>query len=160
MSSGNIVIWNVRGLNSRSRRDVVRELVTSERPSIVCLQETKLDVISQSDILQILGQGFDYFYLPADQTRGGILLAWLSLTWLTVSTLVQVFSISSRFKLVAGGPPWWMTAVYGPYCDEGKPAFLTELSDLRLIWSNPWLLCGDFNMVYQAEDKNNRRVNR
>jgi exonuclease III len=75
MSSGNIVIWNVRGLNSRSRRDVVRELVTSERPSIVCLQETKLDVISQSDILQILGQGFDYFYLLADQTHGGILLA-------------------------------------------------------------------------------------
>jgi exonuclease III len=46
MSSGNIVIWNVRGLNSRARCDVVRELVTSERPSIMCLQETKLDVIS------------------------------------------------------------------------------------------------------------------
>jgi exonuclease III len=124
MSSGNIVIWNVRGLNSRSRRDVVRELVTSERPSIVCLQETKLDVISQSDILQILGQGFDYFYLLADQTHGGILLAWLSSTWLAVSTSVQVFSISTRFKLAAGGPPWWMTAVYGPCSDEGKPAFL------------------------------------
>jgi exonuclease III len=46
MSSGNIVIWNVCGLNSRARRNVVRELVASEHPSIVCLQETKLDVIS------------------------------------------------------------------------------------------------------------------
>jgi hypothetical protein len=74
--------------------------------------------------LQILGQGFDYFYLPTNQTRGGILLAWLSATWLVVSTSVQVFSISACFKLVAGGPPWWMNAVYGPCSDEGKPAFL------------------------------------
>jgi hypothetical protein len=110
--------------------------------------------------LQIIGQGFDYFNLPADQTHGGILLAWLSLTLLTVSTSVQVFSISAHFKLVTGGPPWWMTAVYGPCSDEGKPAFLAELSDLRLIQSGPWLLCGDFNMVYRAKDKNNGQVNR
>jgi exonuclease III len=160
MSSDSIVIWNVCGLNPRARHDVMCELVASKRPSIVCLQETNLDVISQSDILQILGQGFDYFYLPADHTRGGILLAWLSSTWLTVSILVQFFSISAHFNLVADSPPWWMTAVYGPCSDEGKPAFLAELSDLRLIWSGPWLLCGDFNMVYRAEDKNNGRVNR
>jgi exonuclease III len=76
MSSGSILVWNVRGLNARARRDVVRELVASEHPSIVCLQETKLHVISPFDLMQIVGLGFEYFYLPAKGTRGGILLAW------------------------------------------------------------------------------------
>jgi hypothetical protein len=53
-----------------------------------------------------------------------------------------------------------MTAVYGPCSDGGKAGFLVELHNLRAIRFGPWLLCGDFNMVYRAEDKNNGRVNR
>lgn len=53
-----------------------------EHPSIVCVQETKLAVISDFDVMQCLGPGFDYFFLLAVQTRGGILLAWRSDTWL------------------------------------------------------------------------------
>jgi exonuclease III len=50
----------------------------AERPSIVCLQETKLDVISDFNDMQILGLGFDYAYLPTIQTwgGGGIVLVW------------------------------------------------------------------------------------
>ena len=53
----------------------VRTLVDDIRPSIVCLQETKLDVISLSLILSMLGRAFtEYAYLPASSIRGGILL--------------------------------------------------------------------------------------
>jgi hypothetical protein len=51
MESENIIIWNVRGLNARSHRDAVCELVRAERPSIVYLQETKLSVISDYDLI-------------------------------------------------------------------------------------------------------------
>jgi exonuclease III len=160
MSSGSILVWNVCGLNARARRDIVRELVASEHPSIVCLQETKLHVISPFDLMQIVGPGFEYFYLPAEGTRGGILLAWRASVWSVSSTSLQVYSISALFKPAAGGSPWWMTAVYGPCSDGGKVGFLAELHNLRAIRSGPWLLCGDFNMVYRAKDKNNGRVNR
>jgi hypothetical protein len=53
-----------------------------------------------------------------------------------------------------------MTAVYGPCFDHGKSAFLAELHDLRHVRSGPRLLCGDFNLLYRAEDKNNGWVNR
>jgi hypothetical protein len=39
------VVWNVRGLNSKARRQVVKEIVLRERASIICLQETKMAVI-------------------------------------------------------------------------------------------------------------------
>lgn len=65
MGSEKILVWNVRGLNSPAHRDVVRKLIAAERPSLVSLQETKLSVINDFDVLQIAGAGFDYVYLPA-----------------------------------------------------------------------------------------------
>jgi len=71
-----ILCWNVRGLNDRARRDAVRTQVDDIRPSVVCLQETKLDVIQQHLVFAMLGVNFtDFAYLPASNTRGGILVA-------------------------------------------------------------------------------------
>jgi exonuclease III len=75
MSPKSIIFLNIRCLNARSHRNALRELVATERSSIVCIQETKLHVISDYDVVQFLGTGFAYCYLPADQTRGGILVA-------------------------------------------------------------------------------------
>jgi hypothetical protein len=62
-------------MNSDARQDSVRELVRSECLSLLCLQETKLDVITDFDIIQILGLGFDYVYLSPSHTQGGVLVA-------------------------------------------------------------------------------------
>jgi hypothetical protein len=50
--------------------------------------------------------------------------------------------------------------VYGPAKDEDKTAFLVELHELAQVCLDPWLVCGDFNMIYRAHDKNNDRLNR
>jgi hypothetical protein len=71
-----ILVCNVHGLNTNSHRDALRQLVVLERPSVMCLQETKLVVILSSfDVVQLLGQGFNYTDLPATQTHGRILVA-------------------------------------------------------------------------------------
>lgn len=54
----------------------------------------------------------------------------------------------------------WLTTVYGPTRDEDKPAFLQELHELRQLRQGPWILNGDFNWIYRAQDKNNDRLNR
>ena len=69
-------VWNVIGLNSGAHRDAVRDLVASECPSLICLQEMKLEIFTDFDMNKILGLGFDYVYLPTCHTHGGILLAW------------------------------------------------------------------------------------
>ena len=74
-----IIVWNVRGLNTRARRTAIRSLIVSTDASIVCFQETKMEFIHMSTVLETLGSDFDdYVYLPAIGTRGGILLAWKS----------------------------------------------------------------------------------
>lgn len=72
----NFMVWNVRGLNSRARRNVVRELIAQENLSLFSLQETKLDDCNDALVLDLCGDDFDYFFKPASNTCGGILLAW------------------------------------------------------------------------------------
>jgi len=50
--------------------------------------------------------------------------------------------------------------VYGPQADHDKVQFLDELLQFRASVTSPWLLCGDFNMIYMAADKNNDRLDR
>ena len=76
MDNISILSWNVRGLNCRARRDTVRTMVEDARASIVCLQETKLDAVTDGLMLSMMGIQFrDFAYLPANGTCGGVLIA-------------------------------------------------------------------------------------
>ncbi|KAF8733041.1 hypothetical protein HU200_015400 [Digitaria exilis] len=55
---------------------------------------------------------------------------------------------------------WCFTAVYGPQPDEDKVEFLDELRSIRQNVAGPWLIAGDFNLLLEATDKNNRNINR
>jgi exonuclease III len=160
MDPRNILVWNMCELNSRARRNVVRELVAAKRPSIVFFQETKLSVITPFDVLQFLGTDFEYSYLPADQIHGGILLAWCSAVWSVSTTSTRVFLPSTKLRSATSGSKWWLMMMYGHCSDGSKADFLVELNDLHPVRAGSWMICGDFNMVYRAEDKNNCHVNR
>ena len=65
MSANHILTWNARGLNSRARHSVVRDIVAQQRSSIVCLQESKVATFSVSMNIDVTGIDFDYISLPA-----------------------------------------------------------------------------------------------
>ena len=131
MDNTTVLSWNVRGLNARARRDAVRTLIDDVSPSIVCLQETKLDVITDTMVLSMLGIAFSEFaYLPASETRGGI--------------------------LIAGRQP----DVTISEDDGDKALFLEELEAIRDACHGPWALTGDFNLILNEADKSNDRVDR
>jgi exonuclease III len=74
MDSDTILIWNVCGLNSREHHTVMVDLLTQECISLVCLQETKLSVLNDSMVANICGSRFQYSFIPAVGTRGGIMI--------------------------------------------------------------------------------------
>uniref|UniRef100_A0A453RC77 Endonuclease/exonuclease/phosphatase domain-containing protein n=1 Tax=Aegilops tauschii subsp. strangulata TaxID=200361 RepID=A0A453RC77_AEGTS len=66
-----IVVWNVCGLNTHAWRHAIRTLLDTTGASIVCLQETKLELLCSSIVPDTLGSEFDdYTYLLAQGTRG------------------------------------------------------------------------------------------
>jgi len=154
------LIWNVRGLNDKARRDNLRKVVDDARPAVVCIQETKLAHISERDVISFLGRDFTNFvYLPAQQTRGGILIAWRDGSFMVNHHRVHRHSVSVLFSNNED-LAWWFTGVYGPQRDVDKLAFLEELREVRANCPGPWMLAGDFNMIYCSEDKSNENINR
>lgn len=71
MNPSSILIWNARGLNNKARRDSVREIIQSCKADIICIQETKVAVMSSSLFISVCGSEFDNFVtLPPSGTRG------------------------------------------------------------------------------------------
>ena len=54
---------------------------------------------------------------------------------------------------------WTITGVYGPQSDVDKLLFLQEIMDLRTLCLLTWLVLGDFNLILNAQEKNNARLN-
>ena len=67
-----IISWNVRGLNEWDKRLRVRNLIRNWRLDIVCLQETKMELITRVVILSLWGgQHVDWSYLGSWGASGG-----------------------------------------------------------------------------------------
>jgi hypothetical protein len=52
-----------------------------------------------------------------------------------------------------------LTSGYGPSEDDAKQSFLDELQSLKPPGEMPWIVIGHFNMIYEAQDKNNLNLN-
>jgi hypothetical protein len=117
-------------------------------------------LIYSSTVLEALGLDFDdYTYLPAIGTRGGILLAWKSRIVSITDPMFTTNAITAKVSM-GSNTPCWITVVYGPQENGDNINFLQELRDIRADCQGPWMLCGDFNLIYQAADKNNGNLDR
>jgi exonuclease III len=160
MDPEKILVWNVRGLNSSARQAVVRTMVESSRADIVCLQETKMEAVSQRILLSMLGSDFSHILeLPAVGASGGALIAWRQGLGSARDHRIDSHSVSVQFCPVEG-QSWWLTCVYGPQGNEEKIQFMQKLQEIRAACHGPWMLAGDFNLIYRAKDKNNDNYNR
>ena len=162
MSDNHLLLWNARGLNSRARRNVLRNIVELQRASIVCVQETKLSNISASINTELTGSCYDFGFLPASGVAGDASISWRVDQWDVSASVRRRYSITIEIRSLASQQPWWLSNVYGPSSNSTpeKTAFLQELRDIRAACARPWIVCGDFNMIYQAADKNHGRLHR
>lgn len=98
--------------------------------------------------------------MPADGTRGGILLAADENFFLLNEENLGHFSLIGKITMKEENCSWKITVVYGPQDDPEKICFLNELVNLSQGLNEPWLIIGDFNLIYKVAIKNNDRLDR
>lgn len=152
-----IMSWNVRGLNSRAKQEDVMQMVGIYRPDIVCVQEPKMERINEATVRNSLGRDYDgdFKYLPADGTRGGILVASRTELLKLEDCSLTTNTISLKIQDGRRNITWGLTVAYGPQEEFDKKMFIRELKQLKTTAHRNWLLIGDFNLIYRDEDKNN-----
>ena len=114
-----LLSWNVRGANDSSKRKVIKALIRSQRVDVFCLQETKVQAMSEG-VVRSLGTGrfLGWGALEASGSAGGILVCWDRRTLDVLDVEVGHFSISCRVRNVEDGFCWMFTGVYGPFSRE------------------------------------------
>jgi exonuclease III len=101
-----------------------------------------------------------YATLPAEGTRGGIVIACSQDRYTLQHVDTRIYSVTVQITRRVDNPIWFLIAVYGPQTETDKISCIQELKLIRQITSGRWLLLGDFNLVCRAEDKNRGSVNR
>ena len=126
-----LISWNVRGLNSPHKCELVRYWLRNWKCDAICLQETKLYEID----LQLVRRGnsyVDWEMLPAIGTTGGVLLLWDCKVLERLDSVVCQFSVSCLGKSLADDMEWGLW---------------NELRGVHQKWGPPWCVFGDFNVV-------------
>lgn len=114
MDLSNMLVWNIRGMNKKSHRDALRNLIGDIRSKIVSVQETKINQLMNCVLLSALGLELDqHVALPAQGTRGRVLIAWRGSACHAITTRLDTYSVSVLFQSPTGHQ-WWLTGVYGP----------------------------------------------
>lgn len=116
--------------------------------------------VTRGTLLSVFGSDFSEFIeAPSVGASGGILVTWRRHIGTSGARRVDSYSVSIQFS-PDDGQPWWLTCAYGPQGNEDKIQSLQELCNIRNACQGPWVIVGDFNLIYKDEDKNNANYNR
>ncbi|KAE8811018.1 hypothetical protein D1007_12167 [Hordeum vulgare] len=156
-----IMCWNVCDLNNPAKRASVAEMAAAHRAAILCLQETKIATWSPELVRELGGQTLSgCIALPAIGTSGGAAILCNKDLATVTSHAIGEFAITAKVCLLGQRDSFWLSTVYGPADDARKDRFLSELSRSAPPAAEPWLINEDFNLIYEARDKNNLNLNR
>ncbi|KAL8539441.1 hypothetical protein ACS0TY_001162 [Phlomoides rotata] len=150
-----LLSFNVRGIGSRRKRKLVKDLIANTKVDFVCIQETKLDIIPTSVCESLwVDKNFDWVYSGSIGSAGGLLCIW------DKRKFVRDDCCSDEGFLSVSG--FWESSkdilrivnIYAP-CDFGKKMVLWEKVS-NMTQENPeayWCVCGDFNSILHISER-------
>ncbi|KAK1369554.1 hypothetical protein POM88_035646 [Heracleum sosnowskyi] len=146
-----IVSWNVRGLNGEEAMRQAKLLIKYHKPDLLFLMETKL---AEGKVRLMCNKlGFDQgIEIPRIKLGGGLMTLWkdkVEVTYLTASlNHISCFVLWDNHQR-----SWHFCGFYGEPKTTNRHYTWELLKKLRIVYSGPWLVMGDFNEILSQEDK-------
>jgi hypothetical protein len=122
-------LWNPRGFGKPGRSKSIADVLLNNKLDFVGFQETKKELVSKSFLKTISSPfEFDWHYLPAKGTPGGILVGFKSDLFEVISySLHDYYCVSTVVKNLCDGFTWQLIVIYGSAYAEHKVDFISEL---------------------------------
>jgi exonuclease III len=129
-----IVSWNMRGLNEEKKWLRVRRLLSQWKVDIVCLQETKLEMVTHGIVQSLWRCPYvEWCYVASLGASGGILLMWDRRVVSKVDVCQGSSVAACSFRNVDDGMEWAFAGVYDPNRDAHRRQLWEELARLMCI---------------------------
>ncbi|WMV19542.1 hypothetical protein MTR67_012927 [Solanum verrucosum] len=166
----NIVSSNVRGLNDKDKKRIVKNQLLDWKADIVCLQETKLEGDCQDHINQIKGGRWTRFAtLEANGTRRRIIMMWDSRVWKSEVIIMMwdnrvwkgevlhigAYSLTCKFEALLQKFSCHITGVFAPNGKVERRLIWDEKGVVRGLLKGPSAICGDFGVCGLQLEKRN-----
>jgi exodeoxyribonuclease-3 len=170
--------WNVNGLRAVTNKGVLQEFLATQKPDILCLQETKIDPVAleKSSVRDIFSDYEQFYSFSVKKGYSGTAI-WVRKSLGLKTTLIstdgwdfgtdEYGSAGNEGRITAlDVGEFVLISVYVPNAKED----LSRLK-LRQVWDEalaefikslgkPVVVCGDFNVAHEEIDLANPRANR
>lgn len=175
-----IYSWNVNGIRAVIRKDLFEPFIDSEKPDILCLQETK----AKQGQAEIDLPDYTEFWYSADKPGYSGTAIFTKVPPLQVingfpEALIEKFGVSGDIYgdpnkegrvIAAEFDKFWLVTVYSPNAKDDlsriplrhkqwDPAFLEYCRQLEET-GKPVVFCGDLNVAHTELDLANPKPNR
>ena len=145
----NIVSWNVRGLGRPSKRFLVKNFLDLHNTDICCIQESKFVEVNTSTWRSFGERWLDCFsFSPTQEMPVGMIIGWRGSMFKRILVHSSPFCLIVEFTNSHDQCTWLCTTVYRPNSKSIKPEFRREIRDIKADKSLPWVIYGDFNMIF------------
>ncbi|XP_062094104.1 uncharacterized protein LOC133800158 [Humulus lupulus] len=146
----NILSWNVRGMNKKNRQMAVLEVCRLNKIGIGALIETKTKGNKINDVMTSTFVGWNFY--SSSILEGRILLIWKA-NLVKIDILQESDQLlHSRVRLLGRNHDFCLSIVYGSNNLETRKLLWSDLSTVQRP-IKPWILLGDFNVVFNMDDR-------
>jgi hypothetical protein len=146
-----IMVWNCRGAANTSFLRYCKQYVTSWKPSMLVIMETRCDPNKLKRTFNLLG--FDGFLASeAVGYAGGIVVVWNE-NLFTVELIHKSFQFIHMKVHYPEERVWYFSAIYASPNEENRRNLWNDMKHIADTMQDTWLLAGDFNDILGAHEK-------
>lgn len=148
-----VLSFNVRGLGGSLKRKKIKELVRSHRVDFLVVQETKMEVISESLCVSLWGyRDCDWVYLPSVGRSGGILSMWRKSEEKFIFSFIWEGFVGVCLDWGVHAKRWFVIIFIPNVNLVAKRRLWSTLVHLQnSLGIGGWCFVGDFNAVKEQE---------
>ncbi|GAU32903.1 hypothetical protein TSUD_152630 [Trifolium subterraneum] len=147
-----------RGLGAVEKRRELRRLVSDKKVDILCIQESKLEVVEDRLARSIWGSDdVEYSFKPSVGASGGIVTMWNPKVVDVWSTTCLSSCLIIQGKFYKDDLAFCLANVYAP-CDARGRSLLWRELDVKLLQIplSVWCVLGDFNAIRSRDERVSR----
>ncbi|XP_028547939.1 uncharacterized protein LOC110093766 [Dendrobium catenatum] len=148
-----VAVLNSRKWGARKREAslYLREIVKDYKGFFVGLTETKISSLDSSEVNQIIGNDWDYFFHPSIGNSGGILILWKK-AFASFEMVDHSSQVVIRKLITNALGKWNIATIYGGRDAQTRRSLWSTLENY-LSDEDPFIIGGDFNCILSKEDK-------